>query len=254
VYKKKDTIVYDEQLQRFIDNQWHTQVRKYEKEGMKMFNGKLFRLKHFHKGGDRVFLELGDTNYKDYVGTSIKEFYESHPYDKLANPLAVSVTLVTSDRKILVEKRNKMDVYRGRYHVIGGFIERDIDVGADSRPDPFKAIKREVWEEIGVALLDENLFSLGLVRNLKVPHPEVCFFARMDISSEEVFAISAANKLDGEIEQLDFIEDSSDDLARFIVFNHGNIVATGEACMLLYGNDRYGEAWYNDTLQSLKEG
>ncbi len=41
-------------------------------------------------------------------------------------------------------------------------------------------------------------------------------------------------------------------LSDFILYNHGNISATGEPNLLLYGAMKFGEGWYRDVREKLE--
>ena len=176
IYNPNDVMFKNGSIDNFIELQWIDRVNETKKLGVRLFNGKLFRLSHFQKDKAKLVIELGNTDYKEYVGTREKEFYGKYTRDRLANPLAVCIVILSSDSKVLIERRKNVDVYSGRYHVIGGFFDREADFGIDSIPNPFNGIKREVQEEIGVKLKDTDLFSLGLVYDLVTPHPEMCFY------------------------------------------------------------------------------
>jgi 8-oxo-dGTP pyrophosphatase MutT (NUDIX family) len=248
-YQAGGGVLSDGRVRAFVEDRWAEKVAEYEGKGKRVFDGKLFRLNRFARKAGMMVLELGDTSYKEYVGTSTRGFYSLHPEHGLANPLAVSIVLTTSDKKLLLERRSNVDALRGRYHVIGGFLERHMDVGAHGVPDPFGAMKREVLEEIGVGLKDENLICTGLVRNLVIRHPEVCFRAAIDQTFDEVVKISTTSHLDGEIDELLGIDDTAEAVARFIALHQEDIVATGKACLLLYGKYRYGNSWFEDMVR-----
>jgi 8-oxo-dGTP pyrophosphatase MutT (NUDIX family) len=238
-------------IEDFIDRTWRELVSQYEREGLKVFDGGLFSLNSYGMEGNKPLLRLGDTSYKEYVGTSLQEFRSRYPGQPSANPLAVCISLVTSDGKIVVEKRRRSDRYRGPYHVIGGFVERGLDCTDDLLPDIFGAIRREVKEELGLSLKDGEIISLGLVRNLVIAHPEVCFFSKIGRTFADVLAVFSGGHVDGEIGQLISVNDDSLDLTRFLIDHHGRLVATGEACLLLYGKHRFGKKWYHSTIDLL---
>lgn len=197
-----------------------------------------------------MVIELDDTSFREYVGTSTEDFYGAYPEDWMANPLAVCIALITADGKILIERRTTLTRFRAPYHVIGGFMEREKDL-KDGKPDPFTTITREIEEELGLILSPEEPVALGLVRNLKVRHPEIVFFSRLGKSWEEVKSIFGRNTTDDEIDHLEYVEDTSDHLSSFLKSRHGLFTPSGEACLLLYGQQRYGKDWYDNLLQDL---
>ncbi|MDO8674009.1 MAG: NUDIX hydrolase [Dehalococcoidia bacterium] len=236
----------DDVERRWIEETWLQSLQRAESEGVPLYDGRLFRLEGFATAAGRLTLRLGDTGYKEYVATRRPEFHGVHPRQHLANPLAVCAVLVTSDARILVEHRHGLDVYAGRYHVIGGFFERDKD--GEAAPDPVRAIQREVREETGLDLDHSRFTCLALVYDRITPHPELCFTAPISLTFDEVRQLQGT---DGEVNRLEFIEDSPASLRNFILANHGNISATGEPCLILYGKRRFGRGWHNDLLAAI---
>lgn len=233
-----------------IDEAWEQHLVNCARDGLPAFNGSLFRLNGYALDQGKMLIELGDTSFREYVGTSIADFYIAYPEAWVGNPLAVCITLVTKDQKILVEKRTTLTRYRAPFHVIGGFMEREKDF-YEGRPDPFMAITREVKEELGLGLFPDEPVALGLVQNLWIRHPEIVFSCRLRESFEDVKGILGRSTTDDEIDELQIVEDTSDDLSSFMRNHHGFFTASGEACLLLYGRQTYGEDWYTSLLQEL---
>jgi 8-oxo-dGTP pyrophosphatase MutT (NUDIX family) len=235
-----------------IDKVWHLQLQTCKQDGLRIFNGHLIRLNSYARKDGKTILELGNTTFREYIGTSIEDFYGAFPEAWMANPLAVCIALVTSDRKILVEKRTLLTQYRAPFHVIGGFMEPEKDL-CDGRPDPFFAITREVREELGLVLIPDRLVALGLVRNLFIRHPEIVFCYALRESFNDVREVLENSVTDDEIDQLEAAEDTSDGLASFLRTHHGLFTPSGEACLLLYGRRMYGEGWYDALFEELTE-
>lgn len=247
VYRPGQPEPSNETEARRIDLIWQQSLAQAKREGMMLYDGKLFRLERFQVDGRGLTLYLGDTTYKEYVATRRPEFHQSRPRQHLANPLAVCATIVTSDGRILVERRRGVDVYPGRYHVIGGWFDRDLDGGES--PHPSRAIQREVREEVGLRLARRRFECLGLVYDLATPHPELCFAASVDSRFDR---ICRRRGTDGEVQHLEFVEASGEALRAFILANHGNISATGEPCLILYGRRRFGPDWYEAIQAELR--
>jgi 8-oxo-dGTP pyrophosphatase MutT (NUDIX family) len=200
---------------------------------------------------DRLHLVLGDTSYKEYTTTRVPEFAEGHSRQELSNALAVCSVIETSDGSILYERRRRVAVYVGRYHVIGGFFERDLDTTTTSatNPDPFAAIRREIREETGIQAADiAEQYCLGVVYDVATPHAEACFLTRLCIPLNEVHQRVPE---DDEIQQLLSFYVTQESLRDFILTNHGNISATGEPNLLLYGAVKFGEGWFEEMMARL---
>jgi hypothetical protein len=54
-----------------------------------------------------------------------------------------------------------------------------------------------------------------------------------------------------EIKQLIPLHVTEGSLREFILKHHGNISATGEPNLLMYGGWKFGEPWFEDTMTSL---
>ena len=223
-----------------IDRTWEERLLECQKTGVPLFDGSLFRLQAHHLHDGILTLDFSNTTYKEYVGTRAASYARTHHRSELANPLAVCAVVRTSDAKILVEKRSGADVYVGRYHVIGGYADRNKDLRASSF-NPFDAIAREVNEETGLALSPSSFICSGLAYDVLTPHPELCFVAQAPHSHE---VLEAHKKSDGEIRALEFVEDSPQSLENFLRQHHGQISATGEAALLLHGLHSYGQFWF----------
>lgn len=220
-------------IQEWMDARWQQKLAVAHERGIPLFDAPLFRLIRAEAQADgRLQLVLGDTSYKEYVTTRVPEFFEGRSRQELGNALAVCSVVETSDGYILLDKRQGVDVYVGRYHVIGGFFERYLDM--TTRPDPFAAMCRELREETGIQLADiREQHCLGVVYDLTTPHGEVCFLTRLHIDLDEV--LYRRTPEENEIKQLRSLKATAESLREFVLTKHGNISATGEPNMLLYG-------------------
>jgi 8-oxo-dGTP pyrophosphatase MutT (NUDIX family) len=223
-----------------INRTWEQRLLECKKSGVPLFDGSLFRLKAHNLHDGILSLDFGNTTYKEYVGTREASYARTHARNELANPLAVCAVVRTSDAKILIEKRSGTDVYAGRYHVIGGYADRNKDLRASSF-SPFDAIAREVNEETGLALGPHSFICSGLAYDVLTPHPELCFVAQAPHSHQ---VLEAHKKSDGEIHALEFLDDSPESLQNFLRQHHDKISATGEAALLLHGLHSYDQSWF----------
>jgi 8-oxo-dGTP pyrophosphatase MutT (NUDIX family) len=227
-----------------IDHAWQTYLRTSRELGITVCNGALFRLDSFERTNDHLRLKLSDADFHDCIGTASAEFRSAFPDLPQANPLAASVALITSDRKIIIEKRSRVDSRRRAYHVIAGYMERDKD---GNKRHPFDTLKREVREELGVDLHEAHLRATGLVRALY--GSEICFCCRLALSFDDVLKIQARLGADSEIETLQPLDDAPDAVASFLGAHLADLAPPGKACLLLYGREAYGEEWYEAALR-----
>lgn len=235
------------EIQAWMDDLWQLKLAQAQQQGLRLFDAPLFRFIAAHSTMDGyLHLTLGDTGYKEYVTTRTAEFAQTHTRQDLGNPLAVCSVVETEDNYILLDKRQGVDVYVGRYHVIGGFFERELDMG--QQPDPFAAIRREIREETGIQASDiTEQYSLGVVYDLLTPHGEMCFLTRLNIPLQEV--LDNRTPEEHEIRQLHFLQATEEKLRAFIITHHGNISVTGEPNLLLYGKEKFGGEWFDKIME-----
>lgn len=236
-------------IQEWMDTLWQQKLEDARERGIPLFDAPLFRLVSAEgRPNGRLHLVLGDTGYKEYVTTRVPEFAQQHLREELGNALSVCSVVETKDGYILLDKRQGVDVYVGRYHVIGGFFERHLDM-TTSRPDPFGAICREIREETGIQAADiQEQYCLGVVYDVATPHAEMCFLTELNIGLAEVYTRTPE---EDEIKQLQALKVTKESLHDFIVENHGNISATGEPNLLMYGGLRFGEGWFGEVIYLL---
>jgi 8-oxo-dGTP pyrophosphatase MutT (NUDIX family) len=245
------------QTQAWMDAFWQEQLDKASQRNARLFNTPLFRYIDAQITLDQsLHIVVSDTSYKEYVTTRAPAFSQGRARYELGNPLAVCSVVETSDGYILLDKRQGVDVYVGRYHVIGGFFERSLDAGntetthANIQPDPFAAIRREIREETGIQSADiGEQYCLGIVYDLTTPHAEMCFLTRLLIPLQEV---QNRQPEDNEIKQLIPFYVTEESLRTFIFKHHGNISATGEPNLLFYGAWKFSPSWLTELIFRLQ--
>lgn len=227
----------------YIEKQWQTTLARNTAKPDAVFNGDLFSLLSWNIRNGKLELALGDTNYKEYVGTRNHEFKRKFPCTRIANPLAVCAVIVTNDGEILIERRNGVDVYGGSFHVIGGFMDRNMDIVNGVLGGPFYAIKREVREETFLDISNSLGGLTGLVYDEKTPHPELCFSFNVDQSLKEIID-NITNYADGEVGDVFGIDNNSSSLERFLIDNYEDTSITGFGSLLLHGRVAFGHEWF----------
>jgi len=233
----------------WMESLWQEKLALAKAQGTRLFDAPLFRFISAQTTGDQLTLTLGDTSYQEYVTTRVPEFALAHPRQNLGNALSVCSVIETSDESILLEKRQGVDVYVGRFHVIGGFFERRLDTDQGEQPDPFAAMRREIREETGIQADDIcDQYCLGVVYDVTTPHAELCFLTRLHISLTEVHKRQPE---DDEIQHLLSLRITAESLHAFLLDHHGNISATGEPNLILYGRWKFGVLWYEDLMKQL---
>jgi predicted NUDIX family phosphoesterase len=234
--------------QAIIDREWKIAIRRSKKIGAPLYNGDLYRLRSWRCSNKKLHIELSDTNYKEYVGTRSRRYLKTHSIKDVANPLAVCACVITSDDKIIIGRRKKVDVYENRLHVIGGFVDAKKD-SVERIPKIFHAIKREIVEEIGIDAKELNVIRcLGLVYDKIVPHPEMTFLVTLNLPSSEV---QSKHPTDIEMGQVEFVKNTLKSLQNFVLYNHESLTPNGEANLLLYIATKYGEKHFLDLVRKL---
>lgn len=240
------------EAQTWMDTFWQQKLVQAKAQGTRLFDAPLFRFVETSVEDGTLYIVVGDTSYKEYVTTRVPEFAAGRAYHELGNALSVCSVVETSDDYILLDHRQGVDVYVGRYHVIGGFFERNLDMASGhTQPDSFAAMRREIREETGIQSGDiSEQYALGIVYDLATPHAEICFLTRLHIPLSEV---QTRQPEDDEIKQLHTLQVTAESLRTFILRHHGNISATGEPNLLLYGAWKFGTTWYEDAMLLLQQ-
>jgi 8-oxo-dGTP pyrophosphatase MutT (NUDIX family) len=233
----------------WMERLWQEKLAQARTQGTRLFDAPLFRFVSAQAASDQLTVTVGDTSYKEYVTTRAPEFALAHPRQDLGNALSVCSVIETSDEAILLEMRQGVDVYAGRFHVIGGFFERTQDIDQRKQPDPFAAMRREIREETGIQADDiRDQYCLGVVYDVTTPHAELCFLTRLHISLSEVHKRQPE---DDEIQHLLSLPITAESLHAFLLAHHGNISATGEPNLMLYGRWKFGLMWFEDVMRQL---
>lgn len=249
-------ITADEQV--WIDQCWQEKLVQAKQSHNLLFDAPLYRYLSASVSAEREQLQLAlsDTTYKEYATTRMAEFAAGRTRAELGSPLAVCSVVETSDAVILLDQRQGVDVGNGRYHVIGGFVERGRDTITDAltgapSADPFAAMRREIREETGVREEDISTHEcLGVAYDLENPHGEMLFLTRLNIP---IATVRQRIPEDGEIKELHTLQVTAESLRAFILRYHGPYLSTtGEPNLLLYGGWKFGTDWFEDTLKHLK--
>ncbi len=250
-YNPTHSILLSVEMQDEMEHIWQEKLAVAQAQKFPLFDGKLFRLIYAEERADQTLrVKLGNTSYKEYVATRTATMVQQLTRDGVSNPLSVCSVIETLDGFILLEKRQGTDVHDGRFHVIGGFMERGID-DKEHVPDPFGAMNREMREETGIQQSDiREQYCLGMVYDTLVPHPELCFVTRLNIP---LTMLSKRKPEDNEVKELRMLRVTAASLKESIFTNHGNISPTGEAALILYGNWRFGVGWFEDVMRGIQD-
>ena len=239
-----------DELRSEIERIWQEKLMQSQQQSFQLFDGKLFRMVDEEQLADSALhIVLGDTSYKEYVATRTPAFVQQLTRRGVSNALAVCSVIETLDGFVLLEQRQGTDGHNGRFHVIGGFMERDID-NKGHVPDPFFAMNREMREETGIQTDDiREQYCLGLAYDTLLPHPELCFVTRLKIP---LATVSKRKAEDNEVQVLRVLRATAASLKESILSNHGNISPTGEAALILYGSWKFGTGWFDEVMRGIQ--
>lgn len=236
----------NEQIDRLIDQTWAQELASAEKTGKMLFDGKLCRLIRWSSSQDGMSLTLGPVTFREFIGTNANhpELHYRHGPEVLANPLGVSAAIVSADGFILLGRRSdRVAVYPGRIHPIGGIM--DYDDGQPAVPDPFEVMLREVGEETGLPRdAVRGVLCLGMVRDKLTLQPELVFEVSAARDVPEILA-STADAADAvEHSELLHVGNNPSAVVAFIERNRDEMTPLATATLLLHGLHHWGCGWF----------
>uniref|UniRef100_A0A7C8Z3I0 Nudix hydrolase domain-containing protein n=1 Tax=Opuntia streptacantha TaxID=393608 RepID=A0A7C8Z3I0_OPUST len=237
--QKYDRIQHpDIDLENSMDEIWNRKAQ----QNPSLYSGKKFRYGgHALLAGPdgqeldcRVFLHLGLTDYRSFMGTNLNPLWEKFlvPSEDetvrcqhTANPLGNGAVVETSDGKILLLKRsNNVGEFPGHFVFPGGHPEpEEVGIISHDSSDPelrkrwvaqemFDSIIREVVEETGVPAESlKNPVFIGISRRELNVRPTAFFFMKCTLQSSEIQKLYASAQDGFESTQLYAV--SEDELA-----------------------------------------
>lgn len=235
-----------------LSKAWQQHIRWSNSHHQKLVNEQLLRLVDFETEtySNKLTLRLSLTDYREYVGTRSSEFFRTSDRTQLSNPLGTQAVVISADNKILCGKRPaKSNIYPGRYYLVGGYqTHKDLQAGSDL----FQGICREIHEETGISYSShQNMICTGLIYDVMMPHPELCFSTHV---TEYFETIRSFRHQDQEVQTLEFIDNLPESISAWILHLHPTqVVGLTEGCLLLHGLQAFGESWYNSTFSQLAE-
>jgi 8-oxo-dGTP pyrophosphatase MutT (NUDIX family) len=234
-----------------IAETWNESRIEAASHGRDLFPGAMTRLLGWSAVHETLTLNLGSTDYREFVGTNLRhpELASIYGREALANPLGVSVAVVTTDGQIIVQRRSEQVFeYPGYFHVCGGNVEPE-DVVGPSAPGVFATVRRELDEEFGIAAGDVlDLVCLGLTENRTILKPDLVFEAHVSLPRAAFESTQHP-----EYSHLAFV-DGPDGLASFLIEHGTDTSPAGLACLFAVGRHRYGEGWHEHTMDRLGLG
>jgi hypothetical protein len=177
-------------LREKIEQFWEIEIAGSPKHAH-IFNGPLCRLNRWEIHEPYVTLYFGLTDYKELLHSNQftdaieKEFGSP----SLSKALGVSAVLVTCDEQILLMKRSAaVGEDSGKIDVFGGHIH-PTEHAVEGIPDPFHAIKTEIWEEANLRItMNEPVSCIGLIETTRTKKPELIFEVTSRRRAQDIIA------------------------------------------------------------------
>ena len=212
---------------RAIEEEWAKRLAEAEERGGLLYDGPLLKMVRCDVNGHVLRLLLQPTSYKMFVGTNMRN--PSLPAELRADPLGNSAVVVSADDRIVLGRRStRVHGHPGRLHCIGGHVEHG-EHGDGDLIDTFASIVAEATEELAIEedQIVENI-CLGIVRDVASQQPEQVFRIRVDVAGGELRTRGS------EHESLVLIENSREEVERFIDANADSLVPVARACLLAH--------------------
>lgn len=228
VFYKSRKINQSKDARHFIELKW----AHFVSNNPNSFNGALFRVDSYNvqnnnTNNNLIELQLSDTDYKEFVGTRDCEFVRRFGIQYTANPLSVGAVLVTKDNKIVLGKRAEhiVDVGKSKVSVVAGYLDPKQDMVNSATDndngnniDIFSAVKREIYEEIGI--IEEkhivDLICLGLIDNKEKNQINVPFCCKLNIPAKEFEVKDKSSPHELEFSKIVIIDNSVKSIDDFI--------------------------------------
>ena len=216
-------------------------------------NSKLFRVISYKVHDHKFSLVLGNTSFKHFISSMDKRFVSKFGFKKIANPLSVGAIIVTSDYRIIIGKRlPELVINPGKYSTVAGMMDREKDF-SNGKPDPFKAILRELYEEIKVEKTHvKEIVLLGLIYNEDYHQTYLPFYIKIDIPSNILKRQLRHQSLsENEFERFIYLKLNDRNIANFIISNYKQMSQTCLGNILLFGERMFGETWFKSLEKKL---
>ncbi len=170
-------------LEKFIKKGWEEEKKK----NPNIFAGNLAHIYKQEFNKKSIKISTIHVTYDAYLVTSNEEFFKKFPNECSANPLSVGALVMTSDSKIILGKRsNYVATNKQSITIPSGMIdENDIEEGC--KINCFQAVKREIYEEIGLSI-DQivDTFCMGVIFNKQTQQTFLPFFCKTKLSSNDI--------------------------------------------------------------------
>jgi 8-oxo-dGTP pyrophosphatase MutT (NUDIX family) len=111
-------------LRRKSEDFWQDYLARARKDGIKIWEGIVYRVEKLEKTGETYKIFLGTLGHRDTICTGfLAEDLEKMPFEERPNGMYVSCFLKTSDGKFIFGSKKRDGIYK--YKIIGGVLNQD---------------------------------------------------------------------------------------------------------------------------------
>ena len=237
----------DPRIEEMIARTWEAETSIAQEEGRRLYNGRVGRLVGLEAADTSLRLTIGETNYREFLGTNLFHAAEVTRIDAAfrADALGTSALVLTSDGFAVLGLRSRNVAYHaGWLHTLGGLLE-EADWTAQGY-DLRASMYRELKEEVGVEAAEISDMALtGLVRDRAISQPELLFDVAVRMTRGQIRARFEARN-DAEHTDLVFVPDDPQGAAEFLR-NRQKVTPVAQAALLLHGKHTWRSQWYEQT-------
>lgn len=197
-------------------------------------------------------MTLSETNYKEYIGSlpAVPVLRGTLEEQYVPSPLAVCSVIVTLDGYLLFFRRaSNVAENAGRLHVCGG---------QPTSVDLFGEITKEITEELGVeSTCQAGMICTGLMQHWMSRKLELTFWTDLRLSSLE-----CEQRME-RLRHFEHVRNESglfcvrvpaeqDQLSHYVLQQDAQLTPPGQAAVVLYGREKFGERWFSEVEELLK--
>jgi hypothetical protein len=215
-----------------VENLWKKTLKRHPSA----FDGPLYDVLEIQLNRKSLHMKVQDTSYKEVSATRNVEFHRRFGRESCVNPLGVGTVVVTTDGFVPVGRRKATEIDRHKLEIVAVYVDRDRDARAN-RPDPFRALLREINEEISVR--KESVIDAKCIGVISEHQTYMAFEAEIDLSSRELRELLKGGT--PEFTDFHFLNISPDRLCGFLVKSAPQIQGHSLANLLLSGRRRHGK-------------
>ncbi len=174
-----------------IDDWWRESVDEAQRENRTLFNAPVAFLKACAVCGERLHLELAETDYKTFLVTTLRnrDWFEHHCPTAITPALGNSILLTFNNTAYLGLRSRAVAAYPGWAHLFGGVLDwpNNLAMGSEVL---MTHLHRELHEEL--KLETDSLAApprlLGLFRDPFLGQPELVWHGMLKSPLEKLFA------------------------------------------------------------------